>query len=210
MTRRVSSWFSAALLGSALALSAVGCGDDNSDEPSNTAGSGGSSSSKGGSGGSSAKAGSGGSGAKGGSSGGGKGGSSAGKGGSSSSGGVMCGGSSCTVNSTLAMISTTAKACCTTDNKCGQTNSVGRCMEQNAPGPLDSKCPTVDVDFMGTNYPQMGCCTPKGKCGGFFKDVGYGCLAREDLEADQGGPLNSISCGGGATGDDAGMNDAGM
>jgi hypothetical protein len=212
MTRRISSWFSTALLCGALALPAIGCGDDSDDTTTEPEGGKGGSSTTGGKGGSSAgKGGSSSStGGKGGSSAGKGGSGSAGKGGSSSAGGVMCGGQSCTVNSTLAMISTSAKACCTANDKCGQTNSAGKCMEQNAPGELDSKCPTVDVDFMGMNYPQMGCCTPKGKCGGLFMQVGYGCLAREDLQADQGGPLPSISCGSGASDADAGPNDAGM
>lgn len=123
---------------------------------------------------------------------------------------MTCGGDACTPNATLLMIASGTKACCTDDDKCGQTNSEGECKEQNAPGELDSSCPTVDVDFMGTNYPQMGCCTPAGKCGGLFMQTGYGCLPREELLENQGGPLDAISCGGGSDDQDAGADvDAG-
>ena len=189
MTLRRSSWLRAALLCCALIAPAIGCGDDTSDD--DTDGGAGDS----GSGGKGGTGGKGGSGGKGGT--GGKGGS-GGAGGSGST--LKCGGSECKINDTLAMISQTAKACCTSDNKCGQTNSAGDCKQQNAPGELDSTCPTVDVEFGGMNYPQMGCCTPSGKCGGFFMQVGYGCLPREELQSDQGGPLEAKSCGNGGGG----------
>jgi len=107
------------------------------------------------------------------------------------------------------MISNT-KACCTEDDKCGQTNSAGVCKQQDAPGEEDPSCPTVHVEFNGMDYPQTGCCTPQGQCGGLFMQVGYGCLAREELLADQGGPLEAIACGAGADSDAGVDTDAGM
>ena len=158
MTILHSPWLRAAVfLVSALILPAAGCGDDSDDESVSDAGAG-----TGGTSGSGGKGGAGGKGGKGGT------GGSSGKGGAGGKGGsgattLTCGGATCTPNSTLAMIAAGTKACCTSTDKCGQTNSDGECKEQNAPGELDEACPTVDVDFMGMNYPQEGCCTPSGR-----------------------------------------------
>lgn len=177
-------WALCAVVGTALPA----CGDDDDDNSSENAGGSGGKSGEGGKGGSSSAG-------KGGS-------SSAGKGGSAAA--VTCGGETCKVNGTLAMLNPAAKACCTKDDdKCGQVNSAGDCLLNDAPGTPDSKCPDVEVSIGGTKYPQAGCCTPKGQCGGNFMAVGFGCVARENLQADMGGPLEAISCGG------AGDNDAG-
>jgi hypothetical protein len=211
MTLHRGSWFRATLAWGALLLPAVGCSDDTdsveSDVEASDAGSKPSSGGKAGSSASGSKGGSGGAGGKAAGGAGGKGASSSGSSGSSAGAALSCGGETCMPNSTLSMIAST-KACCTADDKCGQTNSAGDCFAQNAPGALDPACPTVDVDFMGMNYPQEGCCTPEGKCGGLFMQVGFGCLARENLLSDQGGPLQSISCGSGGDDADAGVSDS--
>jgi hypothetical protein len=129
-----------------------------------------------------------------------------GKGGSGAagSGSVTCGGQTCTVNSTLLSIAPTTKACCTTDDKCGQPTTSGECLLKNAPGTPDTSCPTINVMAAGMSFPQAGCCTPQGRCGGDYAIVEYGCVAREDVEKDMGGPLEGIACGG-----DSGASDAG-
>jgi hypothetical protein len=83
-------------------------------------------------------------------------------------------------------------------------NSVNLCLENNAPGVPDKSCPAVNVLFAGMTYPQAGCCTPSGKCGGDFAQVSYGCVPYEWLAADMGGPIEPKSCN-----PDAGVSDAG-
>jgi len=180
-------WFGALALCAVTAATLPACGDDDDDAPAENAGSGGNSG-KGGEGG---KAG-----------GGGKSGNGAGKGGTGGNkAAVECGGEACKVNSTLAMINPAAKACCTADDKCGQLNSAGTCLLNAAPGEPDTKCPDVVVKLGTMEYPQAGCCTPKGQCGGKFETVGYGCVARGELLMDMGGPLESIACGAGEDSD---------
>jgi hypothetical protein len=171
-----------------LAISLFGaCGDD-SDHTEPDGGSGTSSGGKGGKSG------------KGGSGGGGKGGA----GGTGGGGSVTCGGQTCTVNMTLLTIAPGSKACCTADDKCGQPTTAGKCLLKNAPGTPDTSCPKITVMAAGMSFPQDGCCTPQGKCGGNYAIVEYGCVAREDVERDMGGPLTGIACGG-----DSGAADAG-
>jgi hypothetical protein len=170
------------------------CGDDDT-SPTDAGSSGSGASGKGGS------AGKGGTGGKSGS------GGSAGKAGSSgSSAAVVCGTETCPkVNTTLTTLSPGVAVCCTDDKKCGAPNSSGVCLVNNAPGVPDTSCPTIHVTVMGSDYPQDGCCTPKGQCGGNFSAVGYGCVAREVADMGMGGPLESIACGD----TDAGPPDAG-
>jgi hypothetical protein len=81
-----------------------------------------------------------------------------------------------------------------------------KCLEQNAPGPLDPTCPTITVTVMGMPFPQQGCCTPSKQCGNAFTAVGWGCQLRTDLDMAMGGPLTALACGTG----DGGSADAGL
>jgi hypothetical protein len=179
MRSSYSKWLP--VVGACLALGTYSaCGDDDS---GGTAGASGHSGSGG------AKAGTGGAGGKGGT-----GGGKAGSGGSGGSAAVTCGGMACAVDPILMMVNPAVKACCTTNNKCGATNTANACLENNAPGVADPSCPTVSVMFGGMTYPQAGCCTPSGKCGGNFAQVSYGCVPYELLTADMGGPLDAKAC----------------
>jgi hypothetical protein len=121
---------------------------------------------------------------------------SAAKAGSASNLMVMCSGEQCVVNLSLKAINLQTEACCTSDDKCGQTNSEMKCLEQNAAGEKDAKCPDVHVTAINNmDFTQVGCCTPKGECGGLFEQVGWGCVPRETLLADMGGPLEAMPCG---------------
>jgi hypothetical protein len=119
---------------------------------------------------------------------------------------LTCGGAPCTVNMTLKGLNAAAMACCTVGMKCGQYNTSMKCLEQNAPGPMDPTCPTINVTVPGMgSFPQLGCCTPAKTCGNAFTAVGWGCQARTDLDMGMGGPLMALPCGGG----DSGAPDAG-
>jgi hypothetical protein len=123
---------------------------------------------------------------------------------------VSCGGVACTVNSTLKLINPAAAACCTaTDMKCGQYNTAMKCLPNAAPGKADTSCPTlnlkVTVAGMMMDVMQTGCCTPAGQCGNDYSAVGWGCVARTDIDSAMGGPLMSLACGSGDGGGDAGL-----
>ena len=187
MTSRVAKAGGCLVLSLALSLFSA-CGDDDDD----SAGDGGAGKAGESSGGKGGKGGAGGSSGKGGS------------GGAGSGGGVTCGGQTCTVNSTLLQLAPSSKPCCTEDNKCGQPTTSGKCLLKNAPGVKDASCPPITVKAAGMSFPQEGCCTPHGQCGGNYTIVEFGCVAREDVEKDFGGPLMPIPCG-----SDSGALDAG-
>jgi hypothetical protein len=108
---------------------------------------------------------------------------------------VTCGGEMCAVNLSLRGVDLAAEACCTSDGKCGQTDSEKKCREQNAEGVKDTSCPDVHVTAIGMDFVQVGCCTPKGECGALFEQVGWGCVPGQELLADMGGPLEAKTCG---------------
>jgi hypothetical protein len=182
MNSRVAKAGGYILLSLALGLFSA-CGDDSGDMEPDGGSSGTSGGGKGGKGGA---------------------GGASGKGGAGTGGSVTCGGQTCTVNMTLLTIAPNSKACCTSDNKCGQPTTSGKCLLKNAPGTPDTICPKVTVMAAGMSFPQDGCCTRQGKCGGNFAIAEYGCVAREDLEKDMGGPLSGIACGGDSDAPDAG------
>ena len=128
------------------------------------AGKAGSSASAGSAGGSAgARAGSGGSGGRGGSGAAGRAGTSA-----AGSGGAACG-PTCTAPAILGFFPLTA--CCAPGNRCGVdlTAFGSGCVEQNAPGNLDSSCPADDLS-------QPGCCRPVGVCGIVDSFANLGCI----------------------------------
>jgi hypothetical protein len=145
---------------------------------------------------------------------GGVGGAAGAKAGTGGAGGALsCGGTMCpAVNTILKSINQNVKQCCTaTTMKCGQTNVTGMCFENASVGKPDTSCPAITVSFtlngMMMTIPQAGCCvTATNKCGGDFGMVGWGCIAREALQSDMGGPLAAMACGGG----DGGNADAGL
>ncbi|HKP62500.1 MAG TPA: hypothetical protein VJV78_37455 [Polyangiales bacterium] len=188
MNSRVAKAGGCLVLSLALGLFAA-CGDDDSGDIGTDGGAGKAGESSGGKGG---KGGAGGSSGKGGS------------GGAGSGGSVTCGGETCTVNSTLLQLAPSSKPCCTEDDKCGQPTTSGKCLLKNAPGVKDASCPPITVKAAGMSFPQEGCCTPHGQCGGNYTIVEFGCVAREDVEKDFGGPLMPIPCG-----SDSGALDAG-
>jgi hypothetical protein len=106
----------------------------------------------------------------------------------------------------LKSINAAAQACCTADTQCGQYNSALTCLPLAAPGPADTSCPGISVTVASINMTvtEAGCCTPKGQCGGDFSTVGWGCVPREDVGTDMGGPLEHMSCGDTDGGADAG------
>ncbi|MCB9585165.1 MAG: hypothetical protein H6718_07190 [Polyangiaceae bacterium] len=208
-------------LGLVLAASACGlvaaCGGDSSSEGSNggtggtltsggTGGTGGSSAGTGGTGGSAGNAGSAGTGA------GGSGGSgAAGAGGTGGGGGgsVMCGTENCNDYSILGF---NIPACCPDgiDNQCGvdvsqaeQFIGITGCVQENAPGDLDSSCPAYSP-VAQLSFP--GCCLPSGVCGNVadisaFGGPNMGCVdinAATDAGASQ--PCGSGTGGAGGTG----------
>jgi hypothetical protein len=143
---------------------------------------------------------------------GGAGGSKAGSGGSSGTGGaVMCGGKMCTVNSTLKLVNPAAAACCTTDMKCGQYNGEQKCLPLANPGTPDTSCPSlmfsITVGGMPMNVTQAGCCLPNKMCGNDYTTVGWGCVARPDIDMAMGAPMKlpALMCGMGDGGGDAGL-----
>lgn len=138
------------------------------------------------------------------------------KAGSGAAGGgapVVCGGTTCTVNSTLKLINAAAMACCTSDMKCGQANTAGKCLA--SPGVKvvpDTSCPavpiTITVGGAMMSLMQAGCCLPNGQCGNDYAMVGWGCVARPDIGTDMGmgGPFMALACGGSNDGGaDAGL-----
>lgn len=135
----------------------------------------------------------------------------AGGGGSAGTAAVTCGGATCTVNGILKMINTAAAACCatTTPPKCGQVNTAMKCLQNAAPGKPDPSCPGVPVMALGMSLTQAGCCTPAGQCGADYTTVGWGCVARADIDPSMGmgGPFASIACNpnGADAGGDAGL-----
>jgi hypothetical protein len=60
---------------------------------------------------------------------------------------------------------------------------------------------------MQTAVTQAGCCLPNNMCGNDYTMVGWGCVARPDIDMSMGAatPLMPLACGGGDSGPDAGM-----
>ena len=133
-----------------------------------------------------------------------------GSGGSAQSGGAGGSGnvSACSPCADAMSMLGTAPACCTTDNKCGVDISGlaggqgggqggGRggggtmCLQQNAPGTLDTSCPAYD--FMGA-FMIPGCCKPNKTCGVMIRMLApLGCVEPTDVFG--GRPGRPVPCG---------------
>ena len=110
----------------------------------------------------------------------------------------------------------TAPACCTADKKCGvdvsgltgaqgggqgggrgggrgggQTAGAPKCLQQNAPGTLDTNCPAYD--YMGV-FMIPGCCKANKTCGVMIRMLApVGCVEPTDLFG--GRPAPAVPCG---------------
>ncbi len=79
--------------------------------------------------------------------------------------------------------------CCTDEGLCGGGNP-DDCNEWDAPGVLDTDCPS----HFWLLWELRGCCKPEGTCG-VMSTLGLGCIDRTKVAAYAGGPLNAIDCG---------------
>jgi len=173
---RVHPDFSRLLLACLLVSAPVACSESHDTLPSDQLGSG-DRAGRGGSSGSSA--GRGGGSGRAGSTAGAGGRAATGRGGSSAAAGagaatVSCGGETCTSSSVFGF---TLAACCAPEDKCGLDLSVvalGSCSERDAPGRLDSACPSQTLGGLLT---LMGCCRPDNTCGTMASMFGLGCVA---------------------------------
>jgi hypothetical protein len=92
-------------------------------------------------------------------------------------------GSGCGACTGTNLFGTTVPGCCTSDSKCGfDLTAAGFpvCLEANAPGNLDSRCP--DQTLAGI-LPLKGCCRPDKTCGALDTTLGFGCATLPGVTA---------------------------
>jgi hypothetical protein len=125
---------------------------------------------------------------------------------------VMCGSATCSVPPEANGL---VKACCAEEatNMCGLTSSFVK-NECKPPAPPHPICPSLTI----AGATAAGCCTAMGKCGIDVSIIGMGCIdsSRAGGMTMIGGmmieappPLECSADGAAATGDDAGVADAG-
>ena len=69
-------------------------------------------------------------------------------------------------------------SCCTDDDKCGASFGANTCYELHQTGVANATCP--NEKYLGW-ADITGCCKPDGRCGVDAKDIGLGCVAREEV-----------------------------